>query len=377
MTTQQTQNQNDNPQRKPPQQIEKEVAFDPGALAVLSKAEIDMQIATAHRFPRSVTVFLQEAEALVTLNEYVADECIYSLPARSGGDSDEAIEGPSSRFAEVILHSWGNSRAGARVIGEDGDFIVAQGAFHDLQKNVAISYEVRRRITNRSGRKYSADMIGVTANAACSIALRNAILKGVPKAFWIGPYEAARKTLLGDYTTLGARRIETLDRFKKFGVTPERIYAKFNIGGIDDLSIEHVFQLRGLLNAIKEGDTTPEEQFPTTPKQTERSATGAMGAGLAAAAGAGSDPLATKTEPAKAEKAKGTSTGSEGQPPAVSNAKEPGTVEKRDAIMKKIRAAKTVDAAADAMDESNLYEWTKPDIGAINETYNTRCAELA
>ena len=39
------------------QQTEQEIPFESGALAIISKAEIDMQIATAHRFPRSVTRF--------------------------------------------------------------------------------------------------------------------------------------------------------------------------------------------------------------------------------------------------------------------------------------------------------------------------------
>lgn len=56
--------------------------------------------------------------------------------------------------------------------------MTAQGVFHDLERNVAITYEVRRRIVDKNGRRYKPDMIGVTANAACSIALRNAILRG-------------------------------------------------------------------------------------------------------------------------------------------------------------------------------------------------------
>ncbi|KAG1166891.1 hypothetical protein G6F35_017935 [Rhizopus arrhizus] len=106
---------------------------------------------------------------MVTLSQSIAEQCVYALP-RDG----KTIEGPSARFAEVIASAWGNNRAGARVIDDKGEFIIAQGVFHDLERNVAITYEVQRRIVDRQGRRFKPDMIGVTANAACSIALRNA-----------------------------------------------------------------------------------------------------------------------------------------------------------------------------------------------------------
>ena len=230
-----------------------------GMVAILNKSEIDQQIATAHRFPRSIKRFVDESMQMVTLNESVAQECIYALP-RDG----KTIEGPSARFAEIIASAWGNSRSGARVISDQGEFVTAQGVFHDLERNVAITYEVQRRITGKGAKRYSLDMIGVTANAACSIALRNAILKGVPKAFWASMYEAARKVIMGDIKTLANRRAAAVSEFQRYGIAPEQICAKLEVAGAEDISLEHLVVLRGLLTAIKEGDTTPEEAFSAT-----------------------------------------------------------------------------------------------------------------
>lgn len=232
------------------------ITAESGTLALLNKSEIDMQIATAHKYPRSIVKFRQEVLQMVTLNEQVASECIYALP-RDG----KTIEGPSARFAEVVASAWGNGRAGARVVSDQGDFVTAQGVYHDLQRNVAITYEVQRRIVNRSGNRFSADMIGVTANAACSIALRNAILKGIPKAFWADMYDAARSTAMGDVKTLANRRADALAAFQKYGVTPEQVFAKLGVSGVEDISLEHLLLLRGMLTAIKDGDTTPEQAF--------------------------------------------------------------------------------------------------------------------
>lgn len=232
------------------------MSVEGGTVALLNRSEIDMQVSTAHKFPRSIKRFRQEALAMVTLNESVAESCIYALP-RSG----KTIEGPSARFAEVVASAWGNCRAGARVVSDAGDFITAQGVFHDLERNVAITYEVQRRITNNKGQRFNADMIGVTGNAASSIALRNAILKGVPKAFWDDMYQAARATVMGDFQTLANRRAEALKAFISLGVSNAQVFAKLGVAGIEDIGLEHLVVLRGMITAIKDGDTTPEQAF--------------------------------------------------------------------------------------------------------------------
>lgn len=238
------------------QERETMVRPDMGALETITRADIDQQIATAHAYPRSVKRFIEDARDLATLTEEVAAGCIYALP-RDG----KTIEGPSARFAEIVASSWGNCRAGARIVGEDQEFVTAQGVFHDLQRNVAITYEVKRRITDRKGRRYKPDMIGVTANAACSIALRNAVLKGVPKAFWSEIYNDVRRVIVGDSKTLANRRAEALGYLQKFGATEEMVLAKLGRDGVESISGDDLVLLRGLATALKEGDTTVEEAF--------------------------------------------------------------------------------------------------------------------
>jgi hypothetical protein len=242
-----------------------------GMAAMINRSEIEQQIATARRFPRSLKRFRDEAIQMVTLSESIAEQCVYALP-RDG----KTIEGPSARFAEVIASAWGNNRAGARVIDDKGDFIVAQGVFHDLERNVAITYEVQRRIVDRQGRRFKADMIGVTANAACSIALRNAVLKGVPKAFWEDMYVEARKVIMGDVKTLANRRATAIAAFQRFGISSEQVCAKLEVAGVEDIGLEHLVLLRGMLTAIKEGDTTAEEAFSGQAKDGQTAARPAL-----------------------------------------------------------------------------------------------------
>lgn len=232
------------------------VAVDPTMLATLDKGEIEMKVELAHRYPRSIKQFRTDVFNMVTLSESVAAECIYALKR-----DDKIIEGPSARFAEVVMSAWGNVVAGARVISDQGEFITARGFFFDLQKNVTLGYDVQRRITDRKGRRYSLDMIGVTGNAASSIALRNAVFKGVPKAYWSDLYQGARQTAMGDVKTLPTRRAEVLQALARYGVTEQQACAKLRLKGKEDLGLEELLTLRGFLTTIKDGEMSPEEMF--------------------------------------------------------------------------------------------------------------------
>lgn len=233
-------------------------------LETQQRGEIDTQISTAKRYPRSIKAFKERAMSLATLDEETASSCFYSLP-RDG----KAIEGPSARLAEIVANSWGNIRAQANVISVDNQFVTARGVCWDLESNTAISVDVQRRITGKNGRRFSDDMIGVTSNAACSIALRNAVFKVVPMAIAKGVYEAARKVAIGDATTLVKRRTDMVAYFGKMGVRPEQVCAAVEKAGVDDITLDDLATLKGLATAIKEGDTTVDEAFPA-PEQKKK-----------------------------------------------------------------------------------------------------------
>lgn len=245
---------------------EREVQDGGMGMMALNKSEIDMQITTAKRYPRSLQAFMEEATAMVTMTVEIAQECMYSLKRKGrDGEPDKVIEGPSARMAEIVMSAWGNCRGGARVIDEDDRFVTSQGAFFDLQRNVAITYEVRRRITTKNGHKFGDDMIGVTSNAACSIALRNAVFKGVPKAFWSEIYRAARTTAIGDAKTLQQRRTNMLDAFTKMSVSKEKVFEYLEVKGHEDITLEHLGLMIGVFNSIRDGETTIDDVFNPKP----------------------------------------------------------------------------------------------------------------
>lgn len=234
-------------------------------LTALTKGEIDAQIATAKQYPRNLANVLNNIETLATMDEDIAGSCFYAL-RRQG----KLIEGASVRMAEIVASSWGNLRTQARIIANDGKTITAQGVCHDLETNTAISVEVKRRITDKNGRTYNDDMQIMTGNAACAIALRNAVFKVVPAALIKKAIDKAKKVSLGEAMTLETSRAKMLDYFKTIGVEEKQILDYLSIEKVDEINIDMVVELRGLATAIKEGTTSIKEAF--APKVDEKKA---------------------------------------------------------------------------------------------------------
>ena len=233
------------------------------SLAVsLSRAEIDVQISTAKQYPRSMANATRNALTLATQDTPTAMECVYALP-RGKDDSGKAkvIQGPSIRLAELIAMTWGNNRYAARVTAIDRVemFVEAEGVYHDLETNSAVSAKVRRRISDSHGRIYNADMITMTGNAAASIALRNAILRGIPRPVWRHVYEGVNKVIAGDEKTLGARRVDLFEKFKALGVTPAMVFGMLGVGGEVDVGLDERRARLGVRHARSRHDRLVQE----------------------------------------------------------------------------------------------------------------------
>lgn len=245
-----------------------EINNESGAISpieAIERANIDMQIATAKKYPRSLKVVKDKMISTATLDDETAGACFYTLPARKGQAANKRIQGASVRLAEIAVASYGNIKAGARIISDDGKFITAQGVCHDVENNVSISVEVKRRITTKEGARYSDDMVAVTCQAACAIAYRNAVFKVVPLALVKPALDAAMKLARGDAKSLSERRGKMIDAFGKFGVEPERVLAAVNRAALEDITLDDITTLTGYYNSIKDGECSVEEIFPLIP----------------------------------------------------------------------------------------------------------------
>lgn len=237
------------------------IAIDQAATFVARQeaAALDVQVSTAKAYPRSIQSFQADLESWALIDRPTAMECFFNV--KKGG---ETIVGPSIRFAELIVAAWGNIVVDTAIVAEEADHVIVSATCRDLQRNTGMRSQVRRNIVTKHGKRYGADMIQTTIQAASAIARRNAIFQTIPRALWGPVWEKARQlALAGDQgETFTERRKRILHGLKDAGCEPA--YIKHALGGKEpkDLSADDVLVLEVALRRIVAKDSTPEQEFP-------------------------------------------------------------------------------------------------------------------
>lgn len=238
------------------------VAVEPlvmGQTDALMAMECDLQVATAHRYPRSIASCQEGVLALAGKDQKTAEPMTYCI--KRGG---KLITGPSIHFAKVLASEWANIRVSGGLIRVEEKVVVCRGLCWDLERNVAWSTEVTKGIMystkgDRAGQRFTDDMIVVTTLAAISTAQRNAVFKTIPEPYWGDIYKQV--VLIGKGTTQGLdeRRTAMIGWFKKKGVTLDTLLKLTGVGSVEELGVDEVDQIRGMAQAIKDGDTSVKE----------------------------------------------------------------------------------------------------------------------
>lgn len=222
------------------------------------RANIDIQVSTAHAYPRNLSRCINNSIAIATMDRETAQTCGYALPR--GG---KPITGPSVHLAKIIAQQYGNLRAEARVVNVTGTQVISRGTAWDLENNFAVAFEVRRSILTSKGARFSEDMITVTGNAANAIAYRNAIFTVVPKAITDKVYKAAQECITGDLsdeTKLIKRRDGAIKYFNdQYGITEEEVVMLCGKQTVNQIGVDEIALLLGIQQSLKDGDTTVDE----------------------------------------------------------------------------------------------------------------------
>lgn len=264
-----------------------ETAIVPSVVEAQERAAIDIQVATARRYPRTIKAFQADLETWALATPDIATECFYVLERQSRNGGTTRIIGPSVRFAELILAAYKNLAVDVRLESDDGSRVVVVAVARDMERNVAQRVPVTRRVTGRDGRRYSDDMVNVTIQAAASIAKRNAIMGVVPKALWSAVMEKAKALARGD---AGAKSIvERIDDARKawgaLGVKDERLLGFIGKASWKDVTADDLLGLIVTYREVKAGERdvdsihAPEPEAPAA----KEAATGANEAVAAAA----------------------------------------------------------------------------------------------
>jgi hypothetical protein len=105
------------------------------------------------------------------------------------------------------------------------------------------------------------DMQVVTGNAACAIAYRNAVFKVVPSALVSDVYEQTKKVARGTAETLPAKRKKAVDYLHSLKVTDKQICEVLEIKKVEDIDLDKLDILRGMVTLIKNGESTVRDLF--------------------------------------------------------------------------------------------------------------------
>lgn len=238
-----------------------------GSLQAQVSAEIDVAVATAHKFPRDLARFKKKVLEMATIDKDTAASCFYKLKRKNReSNEDVIIEGPSIRMAEIVAAAYGNLRYGSRIVEVGASQVIAQGIAHDLEGNVTFTSEVRRGIVTSKGKRYSDDMITMTCNAASAIASRNAMFKAVPVAMIRGELDKTKKAAVGDGKDLSQNISNAFSAFSKIGVSKEMVLDKIGRASASDITVEDLELLLGTYTSIMDKNSTIQEEFGAAEK---------------------------------------------------------------------------------------------------------------
>lgn len=232
----------------------------------IERASIDIQVSTAKQYPRSISTFLNNCIGAATIDRETAESLFYSVPVGKDGNGQKFVKGPSIRLAELVAAFYKNLRYQTDIIGQDGKGVTARAIVFDLENNTARSITHTESIIDKYGKPYSDRQQERIKDVAQSKALRKALFTVVPMALVKPIILAAERVIAGDAKGIEERRKNLVAWLDSLKIDKKRVWNAMGVAGAADLTPEHIIELGGIYNAIKNGDTTVDDAFPPIPK---------------------------------------------------------------------------------------------------------------
>lgn len=224
----------------------------PTQAVALAAAVLDRRIMTAKQFPRSVAAFKNEAIQLLQTDIETARSAEYSKPVGGG-----SVRGPSVRLTEIAALCWTNIEVeiGEPIVTDKS--VTVQAFAWDLERNIRVPGIATMAIVKADGTtRYAQHMIETTVIACAAKARRNAILGVIPRAYVNDLLEAAKEVANKNAKPLEQARVDMLDYFARtYRVDQQQVFDYLSVKGLDDITTEHMDELRGVVAALKEGES--------------------------------------------------------------------------------------------------------------------------
>lgn len=246
---------------------------DPGAIAAAEsvKARIQSAYVVAMQRPRS------EEQARARILEACkrpefASRVEYSKPV-----GNSKVKGPSIRFAELAVRSWGNINVETQVVYEDQQIRRVKVTILDLETNATFGKEIQIRKTVERKDGKGREIVGERTNtygdkvfivlatddelhnkeaAQISKVIRNEGLRLIPQDIVDEALAIARKTLTDrDAKDPQAAKKSVMDAFSSLGIKPKEL-EKYLGHSLDTVTTSELADLRGVYSAINGGEAS-------------------------------------------------------------------------------------------------------------------------
>lgn len=241
-------------------------------VAAAAKAEVESAFIMAMKMPRN-----REQSRIEILDSCkslkFAEKVLYKKPIGAG----KFVEGPSIRFAEEAVRTWGNVKIQHYTIYEDDMKRISMVNAIDLQKNLSYSKQIIIEKTVERKNAKGRDVVGERLNsynekisivkatddevrnkeaAMLSKEIRNSILRLIPQDIIDEAVEATKRVIMTkakDNPQAEKRKI--LDAFNELGIKPLEI-EKYTGHGVDTITPAEIVDLRTVYTSIKDGQST-------------------------------------------------------------------------------------------------------------------------
>ena len=223
------------------------------------QTKVPYQTAIAVQKPRNLDTIVKRIEREC---EYAGQSFYYSWEIQ-GKTGKARVEGGSIGLAAALVREWGNC-ATPVILEENEDSWILTVTFIDMETGSNIQriykYKKDRVIPGRYEASRSEDM---AFQAAQSRAIRNVILMAMPRWLVDKAIDLAKQCEIKkiDYEGIAAAADKAVKFLAGYGITEQQIIEKTGKQKTEWVS-EDIANLRGVAQALKDGQIRPEEVFP-------------------------------------------------------------------------------------------------------------------
>ena len=219
-----------------------------------------------------------------------------SDPDLDEGDGKVTIEGMSIDGAMVIIRNWGNAVLPTRIDSESATHFVISATFIDLETGFSLPRLYRQRKSGGPGGRMADDRKeDISFQIGQSKAQRNAVDKATPRWLIDKAIAAAKRAAEKKYEKVEEWKPKFFKAFLELGVDQARMELRMRKPATQ-WTPRDLLTLNLLWKAIRDRETTAEEEFPTTTQPPAKTVEDSLRAGAPSAT---TPPAATATPPAQ------------------------------------------------------------------------------